>query len=197
MSEYTFENYFIAKENNKTGIIDINGKIKIDFNYDVIQKIKNTNIIQAIISSENESQIYNSKLELMMSYKNIIISDEGEYIKVLSGTNREYLDKNGNKLISSEVFKDLKLLAYSENGKWGFKDRSGIVKIVAKYEMVTEFNKCGYAGIYKDGKWGVIDENGNVILEPTYVIEFEEPDFINKYIKLNFGYGFSYYTDKV
>lgn len=195
--EYAFGNYFIAKENNKTGIVDINGKTKIEFDYDVIQKIKNTNILQAVISSENISRIFNEKLELMISDKNMLITNEGEYIKVLSGNNREYLDKNGNRISSGEIFKDSNLLAYSENGKWGFKDRSGITKIVAKYEMVTEFNEYGYAGIYKDEKWGVIGEEGNIILEPTYVVEFEEPEFINKYIRLNFGYGFSYYTDKV
>lgn len=195
--EYAFGNYFIAKDNNKTGIIDINGKIKINFEYDVIQKIKNTNILQAIISNENISQIYNSKLELMLSYQNALISDEGEYIKVLSGNNREYLDKDGNKQSSGEIFKNLKLLAYTENGVWGFKDRSGVVKIAAKYEMVTEFNEYGFAGILKDGKWGVIDEEGNIVLEPKYVVEFDEPEFINQYIKLNFGYGFFYYTNKV
>ena len=195
--EHIFDNYFIAKLDGKAGVIDNKGIEKISFKYDVIQKIKNTKIIQAIISNENMSYIYNSKLEQQLSYKNALISDEGDYIKVLSKTNREYLDKEGNKLKNNDIFKDLNLYAYNENNKWGFKDNNEKVIIDAKYDMVTEFNQYGYAGIYSNEKWGVIDQKGNVVLEPTYTINFSEPDFIGKYIKLNFGYGFYYYTDKV
>ena len=195
--EFAFGSYFIAKENGKTGIVSSSGETKLNFSYDVIQKLKNTNVIQAIISSENMTQIYNSKLELMTTYTNPLITDEGEYIKILSGTNREYLDKNGNRISSSEIFKNSSLLAYADNGKWGFKDRSGQIRVMAKYEMVTEFNEYGFAGICKDGKWGVIDVNGNIVLEPTYEVEFDEPEFVGKYIKMSYGYGFYYFTDKV
>ena len=34
----------------------------------------------------------------------------------------------------------------------------------------------------KDGKWGVINSKGEVILDPTYKIDLETPTFIGKYI---------------
>ena len=63
--------------------------------------------------------------------------------------------------------------------------------------MVTEFNEYGFAGIELDGKWGVINEAGEIIQEPIYVLEEISPSFIGKYYKANQWYGNSYYTDEV
>lgn len=54
------------------------------------------------------------------------------------------------------------------------------------------------AGIMKDNKWGVIDINGNIVLEPTYKIEESntDPEFIGKYYRVYYGYGESYFTNK-
>ena len=48
--------------------------------------------------------------------------------------------------------------------------------------MVTELNEYGFAGIKKDGKWGVIDSSGKVIVEPTYDLgNTYNPSFVWKY----------------
>ena len=60
--------------------------------------------------------------------------------------------------------------------------------------MVTELNTYGFAGIKRDNKWGVINKEGKIIVEPTYEIEWDNPEFIGPYVKLNFGYGMIYYT---
>lgn len=73
----------------------------------------------------------------------------------------------------------------------------GNTKIDAIYDMVTELNKYGFAGVKKDGKWGIIDSNANLILEPSYKLELQEPEFIGKYVKLNFGYELVYYTSQI
>ena len=49
--------------------------------------------------------------------------------------------------------------------------------------MVTEINEYGFAGINQAGKWGVVDETGKVIVEPSYEIEsYYFPKFIGKYL---------------
>jgi len=66
---------------------------------------------------------------------------------------------------------------------------------------VTEFNKQGFAGIKKDNKWGVIDEEGNIVCECKY--EFEEseeivkPEFISKYYRTYIENNQIYYTDEM
>ena len=38
--------------------------------------------------------------------------------------------------------------------------RDGELKVEYKYDRVTELNDYGFAGVVKDGLWGVIDEDG-------------------------------------
>ena len=63
--------------------------------------------------------------------------------------------------------------------------------------MVTEFNEYGFAGIKLDGKWGVINENGEIIQDPIYELDNISPIFIGKYYKANEWYRNNYYTDEV
>ncbi len=63
--------------------------------------------------------------------------------------------------------------------------------------MVTEFNSYGFAGIKLDGKWGVINSNGDVIQEPVYVIDSISPEFIGTYYKASQWYGNNYYTNEI
>lgn len=53
------------------------------------------------------------------------------------------------------------------NGKWGYKDKTGKVVIELKYDFATSFSE-GLASVNLDGKWGVIDKTGNVIIDFKY-----------------------------
>ena len=91
------------------------------------------------------------------------------------------------------------MYAKKQNEKWGFVDKFGVIKVNAEYDMVTEFNEYGFAGIKKNGKWGVINENGEVIQEPIYELDEQNiiyPSFIGKYYKVVEWYGNAYYTNK-
>ena len=55
-------------------------------------------------------------------------------------------------------------------------------------------NKYGFAGIKQDGKWGVIDSEGNIIVEPTYELNDNNPTFIGQYYQVIYGNGEIYYT---
>ena len=195
--EYAFGNYFIVTENGKVGVIDINKGEVIEFKYDIIQKVKNKDILQAIISNTNTIEIYNNKMEKQVSIKNAILYTYDDYIKLISDSDMKYLDDYGNIISNKDILQNNKLFAYNKNGKWGFVDRGENIVVEAIYDIVTEFNQYGFAGVKKDNKWGVVNEEGQVIVEPSYKIEFNEPEFIGKYCRLNFGYGFEYYTDEL
>jgi hypothetical protein len=48
--------------------------------------------------------------------------------------------------------------------------------------MVTAVNEYGFAGILKKGKWGVINEKGEIIVNPSYELEtYYFPSFVGKY----------------
>lgn len=195
--EYAFSNYFIVTNNGKVGILNDEGKAEVDFKYDIIQKIEDTNAMQAIDFSTNTTDIYDKDIKISLSMEGGIIYKENDYIKILSDKERKYIDNSGKVLSNKEIFTENTLFANSQEGKWGFVDKDGKEIIKHKYDMVTEFNSYGYAGVKKDNVWGVIDKEGKIIVEPSYKIEWKEPDFISKYCKLNFGYGFEYYTDEL
>lgn len=194
--QYLFSKYFIAQKDNLLGIIDCDGNVIIDFKYNAIQSIYGYNVVQ-ILDKNSTTILLNENMQEVLKMKNANIATFDNYIKIFTDTNVKYIDINGNLLENSSLFKDNKLLSYTENGKWGFKDRSGNIVVKATYEIVTEFNEYGFAGVKANGKWGVIDENGNIIKEPTYEIsEYSTPTFIKEYYKVDFGYGEPYYTNQ-
>ena len=63
------------------------------------------------------------------------------------------------------------------------KDKNGNVVVDCKYDVVTELNEYGFAGIFQENKWGVIDQNGKVVVVPSYEIEtYYSPTFIGEYL---------------
>lgn len=195
--EYAFDNYFIATKNGKVGVIDINKSEAIEYKYDIIQKIKEKNAFQAIVAKTNTIDIYNNKAELQTSLKDATIYTFDNYFKLILEKDMQYFDNNGNTVSNKNVIGIRKLYSYKKDGKWGFADNNDKVIVEPKYDLVTEMNKYGFAGIKLNNKWGVINDEGKVIVEPMYKIDFNDPEFIGKYCKLNFGYGFEYYSDEI
>ena len=119
-----------------------------------------------------------------------------DYVKIYSEDESRYFSDDGRELTNKEVFPNNELYAKEINGKWGFVDKNGDLKVQNEYDMVTEFNEYGFAGIKKDGKWGSINGKGEIIQEPTYKISWINPTFIGKYYQSEEWHGDSYYTNK-
>lgn len=94
--EYLFENYFVVcDENNKEGIINTDNVIKIEFNYDLIQKIQNTNLIMILNNQTNQTEIYSQKFEKLCTMQNANVENDGSTIKVYNETETKYFNENG------------------------------------------------------------------------------------------------------
>lgn len=196
--QYLFANYFIVGgDSGKSGIINDKGEELLPINYEVIQKIDNSDIIQAMTG--NTLELYNKQISKIVSMENGKLDINNNYIKVYSTTQTEYVGLDGSLKSDFDIFPDNTLFASEKDGMWGFVDKNNNIKVNYQYEKVTELNELGFAGIKKDGKWGVIDKNGNVILEPTYEIAEQngEPYFIGKYYKVISGYEEEYFTDNI
>lgn len=64
--EYVYNNYFIAtNEQDKSGIIDLEEKIILDFKYDAIQLVKGENKLQAIDFATNNTELYDENINLI------------------------------------------------------------------------------------------------------------------------------------
>lgn len=190
--DYLFDNYFVAQNEQKIGIVDDKGKEVIKFDYDVLQKIEGTDLIQGI---KNENiDLIDKNMKKILTMKNAQIDIKENYIKIYNSEDRKYLKYDGKEVSNINVIKEAKLFAKKSNNKWGFVDKNGNIKIQYTYDMVTELNEYGYAGIKLNGKWGVINSEGKIIQEPIYDLQELEPQFIGKYYKVDLGYGENFYT---
>lgn len=190
--DYLFDNYFVAQNEQKIGIVDDKGKEVIKFDYDVLQKIEGTDLIQGI---KNENiDLIDKNMKKILTMKNAQIDIKENYIKIYNSEDRKYLQYDGKEVSNINVIKEAKLFAKKSSNKWGFVDKNGNIKIQYTYDMVTEINEYGYAGIKLNGKWGVINSEGKIIQEPIYDLQELEPQFIGKYYKVDLGYGENFYT---
>lgn len=197
--EYLTSKYFaVYSDDNKIGVVDNNGRIILDMKYDVIQKIKGSNIIQAIELNSQELELYSENMEKIVTKGKYSIYVYDDYIKLLSDNSISYFELDGTEKTNKEILPENKLFAINKNGLWGFEDKDGNIVVKPIYESVTEFNKYGFAGIKKNNKWGILDSDGNIIVNPIYTIDQRnvEPDFLGKYYKINYD-GESYYTSEV
>lgn len=181
---YAFDNFFIfTNEDGLSGVLNVYTGIEIPAEYDYIILLENANALEA--RKGQEVDIYSENLEKVLTMNEGIVENIGEeYVAIYSDTELKYINKLGNIVSNTEVFKDLKLYSYqADDGKWGFVDQSENIVVDCKYDSVTELNEYGFAGICQEGKWGVIDSSGKVIVVPTYEIEtYYSPSFIGKYL---------------
>jgi len=64
--EFAYDYYFIAtNEQDKTGVVDLEENIVLDFKYDVIQLVKGENRLQAIDFTTNNTDFYDEKISLI------------------------------------------------------------------------------------------------------------------------------------
>jgi hypothetical protein len=54
-----------------------------------------------------------------------------------------------------------------KEGRYGFLDRFGNVRVSPQYENVQDFSE-GYAGVFLTGKWGFIDKDEKLVVQPFY-----------------------------
>lgn len=196
--QYLFGDYFVVGgKDGKSGVINASGEEVLPLQYEVIQKLDDVEILQA--NTANTTEIYNKDMQLVVQMENGKLDITDDFIKVYSTTDTAYVGKDGALKNANELFPDNGLYAAKKDGKWGFVDKNGNVKIDYQYEKVTELNPKGFAGIKKNGKWGVINKDEEVILEPTYNIPEQngEPYFIGRYYRVVSGYEDAYFTDEI
>ena len=189
--QHIYDNFFIAAKNGKYGIIDDSGKVVVKFSYDVIQKIPNTKIVQAVVKNKNLTEIFTNE-KVIASMQNCEIHMKEKYMVLQSENDVKYIDYSGN-LINYNDVSDASLHAVKQGEKWGFANKNNDIIIEAKYDYVTEFNEYGFAGIKQAGKWGSINSKGEIIVEPMYNIDSKNPSFIGKYYENDLGYGEPYF----
>ena len=186
---------YIAKQNDKYGIIDENEIEKISFDYTGIAYNEKANLYLAEDASYKTSIIddkFNVKLTGILSE----INEEQSYIRMRINNEYKYYNLKCEEKSNTEILKDNTLFLSKKDGKYGYVDKKGNVVVDYIYDDATEQNEYGFAAVKKNGLWGSIDKDGKEIIEPKYNLENNlKIDFIGKW-HLGEDLNMNYYCEK-
>lgn len=196
--ENIFPSVYIVKDSNgKYGMINNNNQKLINNNYDVIQLINETEIIQAMDVTTNIITLYNKNGQKLLEDEDLLVIFNDNYIKVFCDEGAKYYTLDGKETSNTEIYKNNNIIGFYENGKWGFKDKSGNIVIEPIYDRIVEINENGYGGIKLEDKWGIIDKDGNIIVEPKFYIDdnISDPEFLNRFYKNYYASEGAFYIE--
>lgn len=161
---------FIAKQNNKYGIIDLEKNVKVDFIYTAISY--NTQADIYIAEDEDyKSSILDNNFEVKLTGILSEMNEEKGYMKLRIDDEYKYYNFKFEEKTAKDILPTNTLYLSKKDGKYGFVNTNGEVVVDYIYDDATEQNSYGYASVKKDGKWGSIDTNGNVVIEPKYNLD--------------------------
>mgnify|MGYP004515233023 CR=1 FL=1 len=161
---------FIAKKDDKYGIIDIQNQEKLPFEYTSIVYNKKANIYVTEDSDFN-SNVLNAELENKLTGILIEINDNKGYLKLRINDEYKYYNFKFEEKQESDIFANRTLFLSKKDGKYGFVDKNGKVVVDYIYDDAIEQNDYGYSAVKKEDKWGSIDAKGKVVQEPIYNLD--------------------------
>lgn len=190
----TIDTYFPAYTNGKWGVIDQNGQITIDTNYDemVVVPDKNKDLFICTSEVDYETETYKTKVlnkkgaEILTNYQNVQAIENSDGIDIWYENNILKFEQNGKyglidfngKLILNAEYDSIyalegiqKNIIVEQDGKKGLVNTSmGEMIIKPEYTEIstlTETYENGYI-VKKDGKCGVISADAKIVFEPNY-----------------------------
>ena len=189
------EGIYIAKKDEKYGIIDEKEEEKVPFEYTGIIYNEKANLFLA--EDENyKTTIINEKYEKKLNGVLVELNVNDKYLRMRVDSDYKYYNLNLEEITSQEALPNNTLFLKKENGKYGYVDKKGNVVVDYIYDDATEQNSYGFVSVKKDGLWGSINKNGKTVIEPKYNLENNlKIDFIGKWY-LGEEIGVNYYCDK-
>ncbi|MBQ2835712.1 MAG: WG repeat-containing protein [Clostridia bacterium] len=191
----TKDGTYIAKLNDKFGVIDNLQNINLEFNYTGLTYNENANLFLAEDAGYKTSVI-NDKFEVKMTGILSEINIDESYIRMRIDDEYKYYNLKGEEKSSTEILKENTLFLSKKDGKYGYVDKKGNVVVDYIYDDATEQNQYGFAAVKANGLWGSINSNGKEIIEPKYNLENNLIiDFIGKW-HLGEDLNMNYYCEK-
>ena len=174
--------YYIAKKDGKYGVIGIDNTIKVDFNYETMNYIQTADFIEAN-NEDYTIDVFDVNLNKVL--EKVIISEiniENGYLRIRKGEDYKYYNFKFQEKTNFDILSKNTLFLFKENGKYGYKNKSGDIIVDPIYDDAKEQNSFGYCAVKKNGLWGVLKSDGTVILKPSVNLdEYLYVDFISKW----------------
>ena len=179
--KYCFGDYYIASTAGNYGIIDIRKDIKVEFKYkDIEYRSDITSLVCE--NADYTTDIYTRDLTYVFTGTISNVDTNKGYIRARVGDNYKYYNLQYQEISSKDALKDNTLWLVKEDGKYGYVNAEGQKIVDCIYDDAKEQNEFGFAAVNKGGKWGVLQQNGSVLLEPSVAYDNSITiDFIGKW----------------
>ncbi len=168
-------NYFTVYSNNKFGVIDNNGDIVIEPNYD-----------EMIVIPNKEQEIFLCSYDINDmdgTYKTKAINAKNEQIF----TEYEKIEALDNFDSKQNIWYEDNVLRVFKNGKYGLINFNGEIVLPCEYTEITALKGVkNNILVKKDDKVGLVNEKGQVIIPTEYkeILTMQE-GYKNEYIIVN------------
>ena len=153
----TITTYYSALKNNKWGVIDNNGNVIIDLNYDEMVVVPDKTLDLFIVTYDVDYE--------NGTYKTKVLDKNGK--EKLSGYSNVQAIENYN---DNEVWYESDALKYQKDGKFGLIDFSGNEIVPAEYDKINAIPGIQKSIlIEKNGLVGLVSNTlGEIIINPDY-----------------------------
>lgn len=191
---YAFDGNYIAKNGDNYGIINTSNETKLDFTYSYITYMSDESFIEADKADGNTDLLdtsFNVKVTGIVSE----INTSKGYVKVRVDGENKYYNFRLEERTAQDIFTTNTLFLSRQNEKYGYVNKEGVVVVDYIYDDATEQNDYGYVAVKQNGVWGALDQNGNVVVTPSYELAQNTViSFIGKW-HLAPDLNANYYTD--
>ena len=149
----------------KKGIINKNGDWKTRPIYD---EITGTDFENYTCRLGNQYFLKRYDGELIYFSSNPIYLEEGIIYENLANGNQQKISASGTIIIDNELVEPTEGWSIIKiDGKYGFVDKTGLLKITYRYDSLQPFHE-GFAPFQLLGNWGFINTDEQIIAQPIY-----------------------------
>ena len=179
--EHAYGDYYIAGNDEKYGVVDIEGNEVIELKYENVTYRRDA----AIFECENEdytTDIYDNTCEFKVTGTISEVNMENSYIRIRVDDEYKYYNLLFEEKTNVELLTNNTLFLVKQDGKYGYVNKEGEQVVDCIYDDALEQNRFGFCAVQQDGLWGVLKSDGTVILEPSVDLsESIHIDFIGTY----------------
>lgn len=167
---YCFADYYIVATGGQYGVINSMKENVIDSKYENIQYRSD---IAAFVcdNADYTTDIYTRDFKHVLTGTISKVDADNGYICVRVEDNYKYYNLQYQEISNKDALNNNTLFLVKENGKFGYVNKENQKIVDCIYDDAKEQNEFGFCAVKKDGKWGVLQANGAVLLEPSVQLD--------------------------
>lgn len=177
-----FHDYFIVRDQTKFGLLDLNGKEVLPFDYSYMAPFFMKQLKTLLVGQNQQvgvlriDSLHKSVVEVPIEYSDVWVEERTFKIKVRKGDKIDYFFGQSTlfDLIYNNVqyYEAINRVMVKQKGKWGMSTVEGEIEIPIAYDKIHFIDGQHYM-VQKGKLWGVVNSRGREIIP----INYDEFDF--------------------